>query len=338
MTSTLRPMNLGEILDKTFQIYRAKFLMFVGIAALPALGMLALYAADIYWRSAYASKAEPLIFDLTLPGMVVTFAYYLGNGFFSLLVKPSFIDTTASIIHGKQTSVLSALSAIRIRWQSTLALNLAEQVIVVVPLGLISIGLVYSVGAVINSDSADVATTGIAYVVFLVVAATLVIYFVWIGSCISFSFPSLVIQGGSWPGSIKRAWKLSKGTRSRIILTWFLVLIVTRGLSWLARWALYFALVALPVSRLLLHGRLDYGFIYAMASATVYALAGPIYPIAITLFYYDQRIRLEGYDIECMMKAAGLDGVAVKVKNGSFDSLRSAFVAQDNLMNGEGQV
>jgi hypothetical protein len=35
-----------------------------------------------------------------------------------------------------------------------------------------------------------------------------------------------------------------------------------------------------------------------------------IYPIAITLFYYDQRIRLEGYDIECMMKAAGLDHAA----------------------------
>jgi hypothetical protein len=30
------------------------------------------------------------------------------------------------------------------------------------------------------------------------------------------------------------------------------------------------------------------------------------HPIALTLFYYDQRIRLEGYDIERMMDAAGL--------------------------------
>jgi len=34
---------------------------------------------------------------------------------------------------------------------------------------------------------------------------------------------------------------------------------------------------------------------------------GPIYPTAVTLFYYDQRIRLEGYDIERMMAAAGLN-------------------------------
>ena len=37
---------------------------------------------------------------------------------------------------------------------------------------------------------------------------------------------------------------------------------------------------------------------------------GYVYPIAITLFYYDQRIRLEGYDIERMMAAAGLNPTA----------------------------
>jgi len=36
-------------------------------------------------------------------------------------------------------------------------------------------------------------------------------------------------------------------------------------------------------------------------------LIGPIFPIALTLFYYDQRIRQEGYDIERMMDAAGMN-------------------------------
>ena len=35
-------------------------------------------------------------------------------------------------------------------------------------------------------------------------------------------------------------------------------------------------------------------------------MIGPIYSIGLTLFYYDQRIRKEGYDIEWMMQAAGL--------------------------------
>jgi hypothetical protein len=33
---------------------------------------------------------------------------------------------------------------------------------------------------------------------------------------------------------------------------------------------------------------------------------GPIYATGITLFYYDQRVRQEGYDIEWMMQGAGL--------------------------------
>jgi hypothetical protein len=49
---------------------------------------------------------------------------------------------------------------------------------------------------------------------------------------------------------------------------------------------------------------------YSMATALVSVLIGPIYPIALTLFYYDQRIRHEGYDIERMMDAAGLNAPA----------------------------
>jgi hypothetical protein len=33
----------------------------------------------------------------------------------------------------------------------------------------------------------------------------------------------------------------------------------------------------------------------------------PLCPIAITLFYYDQRIQQEGFDIEWMMNAAGMN-------------------------------
>jgi hypothetical protein len=35
-------------------------------------------------------------------------------------------------------------------------------------------------------------------------------------------------------------------------------------------------------------------------------VVGPMYGIGLTLFYYDQRVRKEGYDIEWMMQAAGM--------------------------------
>ena len=45
--------------------------------------------------------------------------------------------------------------------------------------------------------------------------------------------------------------------------------------------------------------------------ATAIALLGSLYPIAITLIYYDQRLRHEGYDIEMMMESAGLSEAGI---------------------------
>lgn len=38
----LRPLSLGEVLDRTFSLYRRHFLLFIGIAAIPHLLTLAL--------------------------------------------------------------------------------------------------------------------------------------------------------------------------------------------------------------------------------------------------------------------------------------------------------
>jgi hypothetical protein len=43
----LRPLSLGEILDRTFSIYRGNFLLFVGITAIPQLLILGLHLAQI---------------------------------------------------------------------------------------------------------------------------------------------------------------------------------------------------------------------------------------------------------------------------------------------------
>jgi len=41
MTTQLRPLSLSELLDRTFQLYRQYFMLFVGIVALPQLVLLA---------------------------------------------------------------------------------------------------------------------------------------------------------------------------------------------------------------------------------------------------------------------------------------------------------
>ena len=46
MVTVLRPLSTSELLDRTFHLYRNNFLVFVGIAALPQLAVLALQLAS----------------------------------------------------------------------------------------------------------------------------------------------------------------------------------------------------------------------------------------------------------------------------------------------------
>lgn len=82
-------------------------------------------------------------------------------------------------------------------------------------------------------------------------------------------------------------------SRAYLALSWTLLLSV----FWIMRtfrvwWYLY---------------RSIYAGVSYLQAARASTLIGPIFPIALTLIHYDQRIRREGYDIERMMEAAGLD-------------------------------
>ena len=94
----------------------------------------------------------------------------------------------------------------------------------------------------------------------------------------------------------------------RIALAWIALAIASWMLSVSFQWILRLIFIAVVRST---HARwIGYALypIFSRIMTTVLsALIGPVFPIAITLFYYDQRIRHEGYDIEQMMEAAGLN-------------------------------
>jgi hypothetical protein len=52
------------------------------------------------------------------------------------------------------------------------------------------------------------------------------------------------------------------------------------------------------------------------AAFAVQVLTKPVFGIALVLFYYDQRIRQEGFDIEWMMQQVGLEAPAAQQSEG----------------------
>jgi len=65
------------------------------------------------------------------------------------------------------------------------------------------------------------------------------------------------------------------------------------------------------------HGELSAGarVLQQVVAFVTNTFIGPMYATGLTLFYYDQRVRKEGYDIEWMMQAAGLTEAADQGQN-----------------------
>jgi hypothetical protein len=137
-----------------------------------------------------------------------------------------------------------------------------------------------------------------------------VAYFLWmlLRICLSFS-AAVVEQLGAW-AALKRATSLSVGTRGRMLVLYLLCM----ALSWILSVALtapvMIVISLIPQMNTPQHeqtvGALFLFLLYG-ASFASQAFTKPVSGIAMMLFYYDQRIRKEGFDIEWMMREAGME-------------------------------
>jgi hypothetical protein len=76
MTTALRPLSTGELLDRTFSLYRSHFGLFVGIFALPHLVVLAVQFLQVINQRSYAK----------VPNFVAAILWLMGIWFVSLIM------------------------------------------------------------------------------------------------------------------------------------------------------------------------------------------------------------------------------------------------------------
>jgi hypothetical protein len=299
-------MRLGEILNRTFQIYRAKFFVLTGVAALPALAWMVASTTKRALAMNSPTTGKNLLFHMTLPGLLSTTATYFVAGFLSYLAHPAFVRVAVNVIAGRPSSFQSSTKVIRLRVREFLALDMALLTAKLLLPAVIFVGCAVWLGRVIDSNAGGTSAVG-AKLLFILISGSTFACAVWLGLSLSLSFPASVLENLPWFNSLKRSWVLSAGSRVRIALTWLSILSVASGLMMLVIFPSFLVIFALHLRGFAWHGYPLYRLLISLEIAIVSALIGPLYPIALTLFYYDQRIRHEGYDIERMMDAAGLN-------------------------------
>lgn len=310
MPAALRPMNLGEILDRTFEIYRKRFLLFAGIAALPAAVMLAIHLADIAW----VHTDRLLGFDgVTTRGRFVfgwiqSWGYSHISGLVWGVFAPAFVWTVSGDLFGESHSILNSLRFIAARWRRYLWVAFLVVLSGLILPEALAFGVFFATGTIedkfgLLGDSPNVA----AIVVLLLPILAGVMLIFWAKFSLSFSIPAATLEELSAWKSLRRSWRLTKASRGRILVAWIMAVtsaLVLEGVAALLAW--WIATLVYTGHQAAGYNRQAYEIVIYLLYAAVAVLVGPLYPIAVTLLYYDQRSRKEGYDIEKLMEAAGL--------------------------------
>ena len=318
MNERLRPSTLGEILDRTFQLYRSHFWRFLGIGTLPFLLALLLVipAAAIFALPGFAGAARV---DAATVIRVITFAVayiiivpvYMGAYAVSIA---GITEGTVLAQRGETFTIRDTLKNARPRFWTYLWYLLLQAILVglapVCAAGVLIGPLIY---LMVRSGAGIGA--GIALGSLLVVLGTAMIgVIIWLFLSFAMGMAVCVVEKKTAWESLKRSWHLSAGTRGRIFVLYLLVSALTGVIVMMCY---FLAIMLIAVASLAGHNPA----IVAVAAAIgilVYLIGVfgtqiallPLPWIALTLFYFDQRIRKEGYDIEWMMQQAGLTGTA----------------------------
>lgn len=291
MRADLRPSSLGEILDRTAQMYRSHFLLYFGIAAVSYAAVLLLSLVLDVLLHPYALANPRSYASLRVAAGVIV-------GVFTILpvsiAMAAVIQAVARNYLGQTCTIHEAYAMVRRRWYRYILIFLAMYVYTFLPVALL-MGVLIGGAALVPAGAARIAVIMLA---FLLVFAGIVLAS-WRLLRWALSIPASVMEDLTVHRALKRSSKLTQGSAGRI----FVMLLLVGAIMTIIQYAFL-----VPTIILLVKSKgaitLTTQVISSLGSSFSGAFVLPIYSIALTLFYYDQRIRKEGYDVEWLLEQA----------------------------------
>jgi hypothetical protein len=276
-TLDLRPLSIGELLDRTFSLYRRNFALFIGISAIPQLLVLALQLAQVVFIPARTVVAPPAstefqaaspsflvagvagIVLLAVVGLIVYFAAYL-------FAQGATVYAVSELYLGRATTIGQSLSRVRGELGSLLGVIILN-------------GLV----------------TGISFLL-------LIIPGIYMACRLCVCIPAALLEHLGPRESLERSFGLTKDNAGRAFLILLLYVVILYAALFL--FDIPFGIGAQsaahdPATLRVWTALMQVGNFIATILVT------PIFTIATSIFYFDLRVRKEAFDLQLMMNPAG---------------------------------
>lgn len=293
----LRPLNLGELLDRAFLLYRRNFWLFVGIMLVPAVLLLPMQFFLL------RNQGTALPWSAPLPQTrALTYAYVIGilYWFVYAVVQAATTFAVSDAYLGHSSTVRAAYGKVRGRYWRVLGVSLGVVIRIAGLFILVGIGAVVAAAGfafVMTRGSTGRPNAAIAFIplTFMLLAVVLV---GWFAMRYAVSIPAVLLENIKGRAAIRRSVELTRGRRGQVFVAILLGLVVAYAMAFLFQGPFY-AGIALAKIR----GQLPTWLVLSMsASSTIGGVvAGPLLMIILVVFYYDLRIRKEAFDLQQMM-------------------------------------
>ena len=272
--------GVGALIDEAFKVYRANFLTFIALMALPQVANV-LSSVFFGWDTAPTILIGFVLVVATIVlSIVATAAIAFGVARHYTRGRADFGE---SLSHAFQVAILLIAQAI---------------VVTVVAIGLLLAGILLLVfGAIAAGD--DGGAMAIAFIIFgilLVITGLAVV--IWIGVHWFAAAYAVVLEGKGPIAGLGRSWNLVRGS-------WWRVLGITLLVGIIAIFAGF--VIALPVGvivGLALWAAGAEGAVWtligSLPGAVATVLVTPFAYIAGVLLYFDLRVRKEGFDLDAL--------------------------------------
>jgi len=283
----LRPMSLGGVLDRTFNLYKNHFWLFVGIAALPfslllivQVGIAAVSSAAANAPVTHAPPFSPgAIGGMIGGGALVVVLYFLMIG----AAHAATVFAVSDLYLSRPASIRGSFE--RVGWKVLRVLLLFFLMGLILIVGFVIVAML---GFAIRSP----ALIGLGFI--LLIAPVVILM------CrMAVSIPAAMLEDLGAVRAMERSVHLTKGHVMQIFVIFLLVVVAT----YVAILVLQMPLLILMMASTLAHKTPSLGLqiLQQLAAFASQVLVGPIGTIAFSLMYYNLRVRKEAFDIQHLM-------------------------------------
>jgi hypothetical protein len=303
----LRPMTIGEVLDRTFKLYKSEFWLFAGVMSLP---FLLLFVANL-GVSIFSTGQITIARSGQMPTgfspavLVAAFGGIVLLGIMAFILvgigQAATIFAVSDIYLGKPATIRGCFRQVRGHVLQALGTILLTALALFGSVLLLAIPIF-----LLARVSAWFVVLGILAIFVLIIA--LVCH-------LSLAVPAAMLEDVGPATALSRSVELSKGFGMQL----FLILVLAVGLA-----IAVVGFISTPFSILMIvkaakGGQLPIGYLVLQQAATFIGqvIVAPVQTIALSLMYYNLRVRKEGFDLDHLMGSLSEPSLTVLPAPGS---------------------